>query len=359
MRPLRILFVTDELPPGPSGGIGVFYRDLALALEAHGARVRIVVSQEGPTDTPRRILEKRWALFREARQVAQQFDPDVVETHDWAAPLIAAPRRPLVVRLHGAHGARSESPSRFWRFLEARALKAADALVSVSEWAADRTARAFGLTGDIPVIPSGVSTDLFRPPLAPRNPEEILFVGSPRVDKGIREVLEAAAGILTARPAAQLTLAGAVESDLAAFWEIVPSALRRRVRCLGKTPRSALPALYGRAAVCVFPGRAEAFGLACLEAMSTGSAVVGSVRGGATELIEPGRSGLLVDPLEPGALQESINLLLGSRDLRRRLGDGARRRAVEQFDLARTASRNLALYQQLCTQTAHHAKPAA
>ena len=358
-RPLKILFVTAEYPPERCGGIGYFYFDLVRRLESLGVRTRVVTPPHPGPGAPAETLRRRFDLYRAARLAAEEFQPDVVETHEWAAPLLAAPWRPLAVRLHGSYTARRERPSRFWKLLESRTLNAADEIVSVSAWAARRTAAAFGIHRSIRVLPSGVDTELFRPPIAPRNPEEILYVGSPRADKGVGELLQAAGEILMRRPAATLTVAGATEEELSRWMPLVPRAAHGRIRCLGRTPRHGLAALLGRSAVCVFPGLAEALGLACVEAMATGAAVVGSTRGGAVELIEHGRSGLLVDPLKPGMLTHSIETLLASDAMRRTLGEAARARSVERFSIDRTTRLNLDFYQDLCGRSFHPRRTAA
>jgi glycosyltransferase involved in cell wall biosynthesis len=120
-----------------------------------------------------------------------------------------------------------------------------------------------------------------------------------------------------------------------------------RVRFLGQVPREELPHLYRRAAVAVFPSYGEAFGLACVEAMSCGAAVVSAVGGSGLELIEAGESGLLVEPGDSGALASAIVRLLNDAALRSRLGVAARSRVVENFDLQDAATRNLAFYKQV------------
>jgi glycosyltransferase involved in cell wall biosynthesis len=120
-----------------------------------------------------------------------------------------------------------------------------------------------------------------------------------------------------------------------------------KVRFLGPVSRDELPRFYRRAAVAVFPSQGEAFGLACVEAMSCGAAVVNTADGSGPELIEAGESGLLVEPGDSGALASAIVRLLNDAALRSRLGAAARCRVVENFDLRDAATRNLAFYEQV------------
>ena len=84
---------------------------------------------------------------------------------------------------------------------------------------------------------------------------------------------------------------------------------------------------YKAADAFVFPSRYEAFGMALLEAMAAGLPSVVSRVGGIMELTTDETS-LRVDSDDPHGLAEAMARLLRDRDLRRELGEGARRRAT-------------------------------
>jgi glycosyltransferase involved in cell wall biosynthesis len=109
----------------------------------------------------------------------------------------------------------------------------------------------------------------------------------------------------------------------------------------------AMPAVFNRAAVFVFPSRVEAFGLTCAEAMACGRPVVATTLASGPELVEDGVSGLLADPRDPKQLASRIVDLLLEPDRAEHLGAGARVRALERFDLATLARRNLAYYESI------------
>jgi len=71
----------------------------------------------------------------------------------------------------------------------------------------------------------------------------------------------------------------------------------------------------------------EAYGRVVLEAMATGLAVVGHVRGGYAEIIEPGVSGLLIRSQEEA--YDAILSLVSSAGLRRELGQAAMKKAMQ------------------------------
>jgi glycosyltransferase involved in cell wall biosynthesis len=87
--------------------------------------------------------------------------------------------------------------------------------------------------------------------------------------------------------------------------------------------------------VVVHPSRAESFGLAVLEAMAAGKAVVAAATDGPRLLIEDGVSGVLVEPGNVDALVGAVGALLENPGERARLGAGAtrsaRRHGVEEM----------------------------
>ena len=86
------------------------------------------------------------------------------------------------------------------------------------------------------------------------------------------------------------------------------------------------------------PTRHEGLSQGLLEAMALGKAVVTTRSGGNTDLIEDGVHGLLVPPRDARALAAALDRLLGDAALRQRLGAAARRRAREEFTIAKTAA---------------------
>lgn len=83
--------------------------------------------------------------------------------------------------------------------------------------------------------------------------------------------------------------------------------------------------------VFVMPSLQEGLGLALMEAMAQGLAVIGSRVGGIKSLIQDGVNGLLVKPADAEELSAAIIRLLGDCDLRRDLGANARRFIMDNF----------------------------
>ncbi len=118
--------------------------------------------------------------------------------------------------------------------------------------------------------------------------------------------------------------------------------LSREVSLRGYTPRAEVLRLMRSCLFFVLPSRHEGFGIAALEAMAHGRAVVAGRVGGLAEFIEDERTGLLCPPADPRALARALERLLGDAGLRRRLG-GEARRAVSGLRWSDAASRYLTL----------------
>src|SRR5207302_10933807 len=122
--------------------------------------------------------------------------------------------------------------------------------------------------------------------------------------------------------------------------------LRDRVPgTLGFVPPGELGAYYDRAAVVACPSRREGFGMACAEAMAHGRPVVAGAVGGLLDLVVDGETGLLVPPRDVAALRAALRRLLADQELRRRLGENARRRAREHFSWDRVTDLTVAAYE--------------
>jgi glycosyltransferase involved in cell wall biosynthesis len=106
--------------------------------------------------------------------------------------------------------------------------------------------------------------------------------------------------------------------------------------------------LVADSAVFVLPGlESEGFPIALLEALALGRPVVAIRAGGVPEIIEQGRTGLLVPPRDPVALAESIVRLLRDRVLARCLGESGREEVRARFSAEVMVERTEALYQEL------------
>jgi D-inositol-3-phosphate glycosyltransferase len=95
-----------------------------------------------------------------------------------------------------------------------------------------------------------------------------------------------------------------------------------RLVMVAPQPHELLSTYYRAADVCLVPSRSESFGLVALEAAACGTPVVASAVGGLTTLVDPGRTGFLVDEPTPSAFAGRVREIVADPI------------AVEQFSTA-------------------------
>ena len=216
--------------------------------------------------------------------------PTVLTVHDLA--ILRYPEAfPTWHRLYGSAGLR-------------RALRAADALVAVSEFTKDEVVALAGVPAErVRVIPNGVD-EVFRPPDRGVEPpsdtvsqgDYVLAVATLEPRKNLERVVEAAR-----LAAVELRVVGA------RGWGGVDVP-----GWVGEIPDTELARLYGGARAVVYASLYEGFGLPLLEAMASGTPVVTS-RVSAPEEVAGGAA-VLVDPLDPESIAGGIADALARRD---------------------------------------------
>ena len=103
----------------------------------------------------------------------------------------------------------------------------------------------------------------------------------------------------------------------------------------GKSSDEDLPQYYNLANVVVLPSidKSEAFGIVLTEAMACGKPVIASDLPGVRSVVEHEANGFLVEPKNENILAEKINLILLSRELRKKFGERSRQIAEEKYDM--------------------------
>ncbi|MGC2289173.1 MAG: glycosyltransferase family 4 protein [Thermoplasmata archaeon] len=204
----------------------------------------------------------------------------------------------------------------------------------------------------IEIVPSAVDTRRFRPDLdgsvvrarlSLLGHRVLVFTGRLVPHKGVDVILRA---LRELPPDVSLILVGH-GPRLAELKSLARRlAVDARVRFCTDVSDDELP-LYLRAAdIFVFPSqnRLEGFGLAVAEAMASGLPVIIADMPGVREVIEPGKEGLLVEPLIERDLVARIQELLEDPARRIAMGAAARKRAEERYSLEIVARQLLSVY---------------
>jgi len=105
-------------------------------------------------------------------------------------------------------------------------------------------------------------------------------------------------------------------------------SLGRRVRFAGVQSGPALADYFAAADIFVLNSTYEGFPHVALEAMAAGVPVIAAAAGGTPEVVQPGRTGVLVSPGDDRGLRGAISALLADPERRVRLAEGGRAAAA-------------------------------
>ncbi|HET6362654.1 MAG TPA: glycosyltransferase family 4 protein [Gemmatimonadota bacterium] len=188
----------------------------------------------------------------------------------------------------------------------------------------------------VAVIPYGVPLPEHDPGLRaePSRPPRILFVGRLVARKGVDRLLDALARIADREWRLEIVGFGPERDPLER--RAVELGLSHRVEFLGRISNQDLVAAYRRATCFVLPATlderadTEGLGVVLLEAMSYGVPVVATRRGGIVDIVEDGRTGILVED-EPAELARGVASILDDPERGRALGNAGRTSVRERF----------------------------
>src|SRR5207244_5175351 len=239
----------------------------------------------------------------------------------------------------------------------------ADAISAPSRSIAERVARDWKLDRHrIEVFPNVYAPDPALLGLAAETrTNTVTCLGRLEVRKGIVDLADAVGMVVKRKPQTRFRFVGPVPGssptpgqDMKQFLSARLGAASHAVEFVPPIARDQLATVLAKTDICVFPSIWENFPYVCLEAMAAGRGVIGSRAGGMSEMIEPGTSGLLVEPRAPKEIAEAILLLLESPDRRVAMGAAARQRVLDEYCCERIAPLQEAFYRR-----AMAGKPAA
>ncbi|HUF89255.1 MAG TPA: glycosyltransferase family 4 protein [Gemmatimonadota bacterium] len=216
------------------------------------------------------------------------------------------------------------------------------ALVVANSAAMERRLVEHGI-GPTLVIWNGVARRPARPPLA--GPPVVGCAGRLTRGKGVDVLLRAFARVRAAIPDASLLVVGDGPERGGLERLAGELGLGASVRWTGHLDRDVMDRELETAWVHVVPSiLEEPFGLTAAEAMMRGTAVVASGHGGLAEIVQPGSTGLHVEPGDPDALAAALAGLLSDRVRCEALGRAGRAWARERLSRERCAERFIETY---------------
>jgi glycosyltransferase involved in cell wall biosynthesis len=354
----------------PTGLRFIFVLEQSLGHAAHGLSVERVLASRADIDSTvirvgpasgggllRRLpflgtwsIEASWTTRKHLRRRMSQRPADAVFIHTQVASLFSCRMMsvvPTVISLDATPrnfdsvgaGYRHKTQARPLEWVKlmsnARSLRAADAIVTWSQWAADSVVNDYGIPEDrVHVIRPGVDLRHFSAtdskPRPDNGPVRILFVGADFARKGGPALLDAMA-----------SLDGRAELDIVTAR--VPEGIDPRLPVrlhTGLGPGSpALSKLYRHADIFALPSSSECYGLVFAEALASGLPIVACGVGAVPEMVVHGHNGFLVRPAARGELTDALRTLVRDGGLRRRMGYAGLKMARLEHDADRNCQK--------------------
>lgn len=384
---MHIILTTNFSPWSPySGGGQRSTHNLALALARRGHQVDVIYTKSPleqiavPEGLPYSV---HWALFPtlRSRRASWLRNFSVFSVRSNARALIR-PRGDTVIHSNGEEGAlfpltsngrripfvltpryphipqpiQSPSSSLLSCFIRVpqtkyrllgRALQRADACCTTSAFALEMLRRHYhfprAATG---IIPNGVDERFLQvrkqPKPQPAGP--LVYFGRLAHSKGIDTLVEALSLLHTPTP--ELIIIGRGEIKKQLLHQARARKVAGQLTFRDWMSQEELAGILEQASMAVLPSREESFGNTMAEAMATGTPVVSTTAGSIPEVVEHGKSGVLVPPGNAEALAQAIDRLRQHPEEAAQLGEKGRRRVRRHFTWRAVAE----AYEQIYTQ---------
>ena len=312
--------------------------------------------------TVHRLPRSRWPMILDAivgpsvrilNQYLQQLEPTVVHYHEtWG---FSAPKCgfPAVFTVHGFDSLNlvtEKAPfwrtrSKLWAWAESIGLRKQKHIISIAPY----------VHGAIKTKTRAKISDIWNPlnPLAytVRRKEKngsLLFLGWLNPRKNPLVIVKAAAKLIKKYPELKVRLCG--EASVPLYFKELQDAisdfgLTKCVEMPGRLNQSAVRKELSTAALLVLPSFQENAPMVIAEAMAAGIPIVASNLCGIPDMVEDGKSGLLLtDPTDPDELANTLDQLLSNEELRHCLGESAKNRAEQLFHPTNVASQTIEVY---------------
>jgi glycosyltransferase involved in cell wall biosynthesis len=326
-----------------------------------------------PSATLGRLLTAAAGAARYTRRLARilkSLEPDIVHSNGFKTHLLGAWARPwrtpLVWHIHEYVSAR-----RLMRRLLSAWHKSCDvAIVNSNSVAQDlrsllpglKMATIYNAIDLTRFSPTGPKLDLDKMAgLGPAPPDAVRvgIVATFAHWKGHKVFLQALARVFADTTARGYIIGGAIYHTDGSQW--LRQELEQEASRLGLGDRVGFTGFVADTAAAMrsldivvhASTRPEPFGMAIIEAMACGKAVIASQAGGAMELFTDGENALAHPPGDVTALAGQIRRLIRDEPLRRKLGAAARESSERAYGGARLARELLTVYQQTCDSAAN------
>ena len=379
---------------GDSGGMNVYIREVASALAHRGSTCTVYVRKWDPELVDEVELESgvhivhieagEYELEKEdlydivddftdivIKDLKNRKPVDIIHANYWLSGAVGHKLKhelniPLVTTFHTLGETKKKSgfpePNERLR-VEMEIVGCSDVVVANSENEQEQLHHLYGANVDrVEIVPLGVEQALFSPgnPNAakdalglPTGPI-LLFIGRLQSLKGV-DVAISTLRAMDHENATLVIVGGAsgqegslYESEIRNLANNLPAG--KKLAFIPPQPHHILSTYYRAADIVIVPSRSESFGLVALEAAACGVPVVASSVGGLQNLIEDGKTGLLIEGWDPVEYAQVVDYLLSNPFKTTEIAMNAVDRA-QTYTWGQTATRLQEIYQSVLSKT--------
>lgn len=317
---------------------------------------------------PLAYLSYSWRMSDKLNQVVKEYSIDIIESSRWFESFFYLFRKsiPVVSRLHISmkgliddgvfpDNMRNQSYSK----LEVCQMLMSDGVIAVSQYLRSLFLKECNFKKNITVIPNGIEFEKFYPVFDGESQDPlVLFVGRLEEAKGVEFIGEAMPTILSVFPKTKFMFIGD-DYEFKKKKKLFSQYLKEMVNAeniliLKSIPQEALLKYYHTCWLCVFPSLFESFSLVVLEAMACGKPVIASAVGGVLEIIDHGRTGILVPPRNSLAIANAVIELIKNKQLRIAIGNNSRMAVESNYDVSFVINKTLQFYEKILSFSRSH-----
>ena len=346
------------------GGLEIFTHSLAVQLKKMGHRILVLANNQNSYEynemtiegIPVHIfpfvaalhshkLEVIQKIIAQVRLLVEDFSPDLANVHGWLETVAFYQIRilqqiPFCLTIHGLLQQKTYSTqlcSQLWS--QARGVN------TVSHAMMDILLSQKWSHPSLRVIYNGIPSCRFTESAAPVKHNHLAMIGRLSGEKCFDVGLQALKIVRNTYPDATLCLVGGGDQ-----WDSLVKlrrdlALDGAVEMTGSVPPDQVSHYIDKACIVLIPSSYESFCLVALESAMRARPVIASDVYGLKEVVEHGKTGLLVEPQNPEALAEAIGILFGQKERRVEMGTYAQMRASQMFTMEQCARSYLEMYE--------------
>lgn len=289
------------------------------------------------------------------RNLYRQFQPDLVHAHyvsSYGLLATISGLRPRVVSAWGCDVYTTPFISAIHRHVVCSVLRSADMVLSTSHTMRDQV---YGLVErEIHVVPFGIDVQRFQPrsiPLPANHEVRLGTVKSMETKYGLEYLVRAYALLRQRRPllASRLVIVGGGVLGDALKGLVRELGLTETTDFVGRVEYESVHKCHQALDVAIYPSidDSESFGVSVVESQACGVPVIVSEIGGLPEVIDRGKSGLVVPPRDPVAIADALEFFIDNPEARAAFGRAGRARVLRDYSLQDCVQALIGRYRQV------------